>query len=655
MTVQVLDTAGFVQTIFTVKLSVDQANATNGDFNTWQEIYKYICENDETDDHDAIDGASPGVGALDTAMTNILNDIGNQWSALPAYFSKGKCRDTSIGGNDAVNCHHQFNETDDVASHPFLSNGSNDPTDGMGRVYNETYNDQQQIMYITFGTPQFNNLTEFYGGAVLEDIAKLMNNGSLPTVSDLANLVGDTAITFVVLPTLPLVFLFNALSNIAQAKIPITKYYDFMNAMPLYYRCVNTMIQHLAVNLGLTKDAFMLNPNNSALTQNDKIQNLTQPEQIAEAIKSNGGDNLSGIPDIFKDYFDIQQILNKKYQYMDADFDNSQTSDNALNKNRNDDLGPLTDGPTTYLENFFTSFDRTLYGTSLYVGFRIEKGVDTSESVSNETGESDIARKINQKSQEMREARFTTANGHVDGGAVDHALNLLSGVVSGAADSLGLTSLGNVLSGAGVVDIPEVWKSSTFSKSYHFNVSLRSPYGDPYSILQNLYIPLSLLLAGALPRGIGQSAYTAPFVCRAYCKGMFAVPLGVISNMTIKRGADQFGWTTQRLPTCLDISFEIKDLSPAMYLAITDSGATAALQQMFASNSNFQEYLMTLSGMGLNDRLDWLRNLRRKAQYLVTQVRTRKFSPFYWGAGFGNTLPARFISVFVPSTKVPNN
>ena len=637
-----VDTNGFLNNIFSVRLA-PTPGAPNGDFSSYAQVIDYNTHND-----------SPGGTAVaDPVIRSILADIGDQWNASPSYYTKGKCRDTSIGGNDAINCYPQFNETDDVSEHPFLSTYPGDPGSGMGRVYSEVYDDQQQILYLTFGVPQFNNLSDFYGGAIFDQLAQMMNNGTLPTGSEFSSLVGTAVGKFVSLPALPLAFIYRVLGGIGNVKVG--KYCEFKASMPLYYRCVNSMLIHLLINMGLSKDVFMLSPGSASP---GSLSGLTYPEQVAQTNESNDGTPTQGLPDLFRNNgFDIYRILTKKYRYINgADPNNQQTSDDALFDSAADNLVDVTNGPTTYSsKNFITSFKNELYDASLFVGFRIEKGVDTSESFSNETGESTISQQINSKAAEARDAKFSLAGGNVDGGILSSFMDAVGGIVSGTLKTVAGASIENIIAGAGVVDFPDVWKSSSFSKSYHFNISLRSPYGDSYSILQNLYTPLSLLFSGGVPRGIGRAAYTAPFICRAYCKGMFAVPYGMINSMTIKRGADQFGWNTQKLPTCIDVSFEIKDLSPAMYIALADGGTTEAINEIFGANSTFQEYLMTLSGMGLADRLSWLRNIRRKAQYLLAQVQSTKLSPFYWGNVLGNTLPAKMISTFIPTTKLPNN
>jgi len=650
------DTDGFIQSIFSVQLG------PQGDFSSWRDILLYNTMNDGPTGNPDGGTAAFGSPVSSEAMQQILADIGDLWNGIPSYFSRGKARDSSLGGNDAINCYPQFNETDDVAEHPFLSTNPKDTSglSGMGRVYSETYDDQQQVMYMTFGVPQFNNLASFYSNAILGDLARLMNNGVNNTAGNLTYLVGEAIGTFVTLPVLPLIFINNILNNIGST--PITKYYDFQSAMPLYYRAVNSMMIHLTVNMGLSYDTVLAPTGSSQAVTGNTGQNLSADEQAAASLATNNGASTVGLPEMFQDYgFDIYRIMLKKYKYMSADFNPTSVpnSDTVLLATSTD-TSPIVDVSTlagNFLSTTISQFKATFYDASLYVGFRIEKGVDTSESFTNETGESSIAQQINAKAQSARDMNFNLAQGNTGIAGLDAVIKGVGGILSGAADTMGLAAtFENILAGNGLIDFPDVWKSSSTSKNYTFNVSLRSPYGDPYSILQNLYIPLALLLAGGLPRAIGQSAYTAPFVCRAYCRGMFAVPLGMISHITIKRGADQFGWSTTRLPTCLDISFEIKDLSPAMYVAIGSGSTWEALMQVFTANSTFQEYLMTLSGMGLADRIGWLRNLRRKATYLLGQVASTKMSPFYWGATLGNTIPARMISQFIPVTRVvPNN
>jgi hypothetical protein len=144
---------------------------------------------------------------------------------------------------------------------------------------------------------------------------------------------------------------------------------------------------------------------------------------------------------------------------------------------------------------------------------------------------------------------------------------------------------------------------------------LRSHYGDPLSIYQSIYFPLALLLAGALPRQTGATSFTSPFLVRGYSRGLLAVPCGIIDSMTIRRGAQEHGWNYQNLPLCVNVSFSIKDLSPAMYVSIPPGvNNLSSLLKVFGQNNSFQEYMATLSGWGLQQRLSRYQNIKKRLQ-----------------------------------------
>jgi hypothetical protein len=160
-----------------------------------------------------------------------------------------------------------------------------------------------------------------------------------------------------------------------------------------------------------------------------------------------------------------------------------------------------------------------------------------------------------------------------------------------------------------------------------------------------------MLLAAALPRGIGASAYTSPFMINAYCKGMFAIPLGIIDNMTIKRGLAEHGWADSDLPTAVDVSFSIKDLSPAFFLSLADAKFT----KVFNSNSNMQEYLNTLSGLGIAERTFLSAKVKRKAAIAWQVQKSTTFNPTFWGISAGASKYVRLFSNIAPGWRVPNN
>jgi len=641
-----------------------------GDFNNYIEVLGYELQSDlGTDGSGTVDNPS-----TPTAVQSML-DSPSADGAIPVYFTKRKCRDTSIGGNDAINCLPQFCNNDDIPYDLTSSNATGGYLDGnnssgigqMGRVYSQMYDDTKRIAYFTFGVPKFNNVADFYSKAVSDKLLNLMNNGESSVT--IGNLVGTVIGTIIKLPALPLIWIYNAVQG--ATKTPITKYYDFKSTMPLYYRCVNSFLISLAINMGLCNDGYFTQGN--AKLNLDQNGSQTEPTSTAqEAIADSVASSLSpgsatDMPDLFRDYgFDIFQIMLRKHKYEDVNFNiGSMSTDQALQNlmsgsvTTEDTSGTITDDTSTsttsiieeFTDDFITQFGSqvvgTLYDAALFVGFRVEKGTDTSESFGNQTGKSAMEESVNSRISQNRGNIFNTMAGKLSGTALDGFVKAGIDVAKGVVEGAGLQGIENVVAGTAYIDFPEVWMNSDFSRSYSLNLSLRSPYGDPYSLMQNLYIPYAMLFCAAVPRSAGQAAYTSPFLCRVYCRGMFSIPLGIISSMHVKRGADQYGWTYGGLPTCLDISMDLKDLSPALYVAI--GGDADGIPDIFGANSSFQEYMATLSGIGLKERMSFFINIRKKAEYILKLQSATKLSPFYWGMVAGDSLPGRLISRFIPS------
>lgn len=217
-------------------------------------------------------------------------------------------------------------------------------------------------------------------------------------------------------------------------------------------------------------------------------------------------------------------------------------------------------------------------------------------------------------------------------------------------DIFGLTDLGSAVMKGAYIDIPEQYSGSDFNKSHSINLQLRAPYGDSVSIFQAIIVPLACILAGALPRAGGSNSYTQPFLCRIYCKGMFAVPMGIIESVSIKRGDSEFGWTYNNLPTAIDVSITIKDMSPIMYMPMSAGG----LKNILGSDNAFNEYILTLAGVGLFDRISTISRFVRNIQYDAHMLRNKYFNPIYWAHNISSYEPIQFVSSFIPKTLISN-
>ena len=313
-------------------------------------------------------------------------------------------------------------------------------------------------------------------------------------------------------------------------------------------------------------------------------------------------------------------------------------------------------------KDWASEFWHSMLGASEFLGFRITNSTDASESFSNSTQESAFARAYNEKVSSAMHVQNDIAGGAQGAVSADQNFlqkgvgmvkNLIGGVLGAlkSFDCLGITDLGQALMQGSWIDIPEQYSGSDFNKSHSLSIQLRSPYGDMVSIYQSIIVPLACLLAGTLPRGSGENSYTQPFLCRVYCKGMFAIPMGIIDSLSIKRGDSEFGWNYNQIPLCIDVSLSIKDMSPIMYLALNDS----VYGGIFATDSTFNQYLNTLSGMGLFDQISAFSRIKRNLAYTSHRLRNKIFNPAYWSYSISQWNVVQGVAAVLPVTTIPKN
>ncbi len=696
------DSANWVHGCFTVKVG-DQ-------FKTYLDVLKY-AQQDEIFGNDGKPALDPNVKKT---LDGVAKDDQGNDATLPKYFSLRKCRDTSLGGNDAINPLPQFNIDDDI-SHPLYYATLNGEV-GMGQVYSENYDDTQQILYLGFGVPLFNDLATFWTSGTDFQFAKFVNTGSGWTAEKIGYLLGSIPVRIISIATIPLRWIDAWTDNLQQVKI--SKYYTFQSQMPMYFRYVNTILVLLATNMHIVGSEASTNATGSQTSGTTPIE--------LEGQAKNGNDDLSGLSSVFRNFgLDMAKIVTKRYFYEKGNRNDpifERSTDGALEKYSKLDDGSETfqDGSSTtstnptdgtdggvpnvdstpkgvwtkkWFDAFAAAYETAIYDGHLFIGLRIERGTGASESFTNSTGESKISQAVNAKFDEGLDARTSTGNfgsgglsglgilGDVISGVVDAA----KGVVTGLTSAFSMDPLGAVVTGTARVDIPEVWTSSTFSRSSSFTINCMSPYGDFESIFQSEYVPLACILAGVLPRATGTSSHSSPFVCQAYCRGVFSSPLCIIESVSVTRGADQFGFSAARLPLELSIQLNLKDLYPVMAMsmgggslingysiggaavgAIAGGGVAGAAagavagniaKEIFQEDDPFSEYMMTLSGMGLRDRLSPYRNMRKKAQILLTTIFRNRLSPYMLGMEGGSSLRvSRVISAFASSgSNLPSN
>lgn len=610
-------------------------------------------------------------------------------------------QDTRLGANDAINCFYQFNRDDDIV-HPATYSQANGYY-GEGRVYNDTTQRNQTIAFFTFGIPQFVDVAKALMDAVHEPTARVNAAGydrkGLFSLGKLFGTVAALSFSIVIVPYR----LFKAAANWLTTQ-RVSKFVEFKSEMAAYYNYVDAMIAQWIVATGIYGNG----KSESAQGKDtrgiwNKITNAITPGFIAED---------ASLPPIFRvvgpSIYDIMQVksrilglhamgsgytrtpvaevMNKRTKpgagESDPYYDEGQADDFAPWSGERlipNDPGPVNESggfwegvkdvaskTCEFIGAAWSNTKATAVGATQYVGFRIEKTTVSQENFGNSTKPSPLGETVNGKIRAARDK--AAAMGFTGMGLSENKINTWAGTdessvfsldslvefIRGATTSLaswvGLGSVTSALTAAAYIDIPDEYSDSTYNKSFSINFQLRSPYGDIVSIYQSIIVPLFMIMAAALPRAAGDHSYQSPFVLRAYCAGRFSVPLGIIESLSIVRGNSDFGWTYQNMPTQIDVSITIKDLSSMMYMALRGSSISDTIN---LDDSNYCEYINTLAGVGLAERVNCLIQSSRKAQLASHRWRNKWTNPNFYTGYLGNSAVGQAVGLCISDSSIP--
>lgn len=166
------------------------------------------------------------------------------------------------------------------------------------------------------------------------------------------------------------------------------------------------------------------------------------------------------------------------------------------------------------------------------VSFFIDgKQTSFNDSLSNSTSDSMLAGVIGKGSDVVKEMQFLFGKSFDPNDVIDTSQQNLENSVSKVMSSLtknnsivkqmtdNVSSNLNTIIHGGNVAFPELWKDSSYDKTYDITIRLVSPYGDKESIYLYILAPIFHLMALAYPRQLGANGYANPFLVRAFCKG----------------------------------------------------------------------------------------------------------------------------------------
>jgi len=582
----------------------------------------------------------------DSKIANVTDKANRYWSSATNKFV-----DTRLGGNIGINSRPQFTRYSDIRVKGNLAGRQDVKLDsvtgnyGMGRYYSEAIDDSSQIVYMRFGVPQFNSLTDYLLRAFDSSSVALARTGRTPSAFFTAGRLVGTAVGVKAFPVIAITILAGKAINAVFLR-PTSKFYTMKPTMHLYWSTVNTLVNTLAINKGIL-------PKIMASEEDEKLgRPFTLDQDYLNAISSL-------MPDIFtgSNYFNIwstankaQRMANQQYvnDYDDADKSSptdytgrlmkTMTGNGSHVTNIRDDNGKAGISGAIerliqfgyYIENdeksekleldprakenkdpnwyqeFFTYFDADFRGGAQFATFRVDNTGSVSESFGNSTVESDLSSKINGLSSQARQARFSFADGNIIGGniigdlvqgTIGAAKDLMVGALDGV--TVGFSTLLMGIGGSGYMDIPKNWQSSTATlPKSNYTIQLISPYGNPMSQMINIYIPLCMLLAGSLPLSTGKQSYTSPFLCQIYDRGRCQVRLGMIESLSITRGTSSLAFNKIGAPLAIDVSFSVVDLSSIMHMPVS-SGKIFEFDITLDEDNILTDYLAVLANQSM--------------------------------------------------------
>lgn len=230
-----------------------------------------------------------------------------------------------------------------------------------------------------------------------------------------------------------------------------------------------------------------------------------------------------------------------------------------------------------------------------FMSFRVNAKDEVSDSFTNSTREPEISSSMNSLSAKARSFNFSTSGGKTGFDMVDSAISGVKDFIGGMAESVHLTGLAAIY-GASYVDIPDVWDASEADVgTLSYNIQLRSPYGDDFSIFTNIIVPLCGILAFVLPLATGKQTHTSPFLVEAYNRGKVTTRLGMVTAVNVTRGTGNLGWRPDGKPLAVDVSITIKDLSRVVTMPIMTGPS------VFDNDNKYTDYLATLGAASLHE------------------------------------------------------
>ena len=578
-----------------------------------------------------------------------------------------------------------------------------DPDIGMGRYYGEVIDANAFNVYFTFGVPEFNSMLTFILFSSDYRQTVIANTGRSPVAYDIGKVWGTAA--FIIGTGVVGVALLLAKSFIKYFVAPGRfTYYSMKPTMPSYWATVNSIVTMMATELGILNPVFMPKKKDTMLGGPLKIDQDDMDflhEYFPDIFRKNNYIDVFAIAtkaqrrylneflanydnfknsnkDITKLAEDAIRIKKNVYKHDDTSYeeyvsklnlissslygykkDNTNSNKSIDLKNNLNKVGTVTvetpdgldmppreiDKPNV-LSEFIDQFKATITEGAQYAIFRVENPGRISESFRNTTKDIELEGMLKSIGNKVKTIEFNMSGGNLLPGMKDiigYSKDIIHGTLDGL--TMNLSNVVSALMGDMNIEFPKRWDdSSAVFPTMTYRIKLVSPYGNPISQLQNIYIPLAAIMAGALPRAAGPSSYTSPFLCSMFLRGYQYITLGMITSLTITRGTANLPFNKQRRPLAIDVSFTVTDFSKILNVP-TQSSMLSPANVMYADDAPLNRYIAAMCGRNAFTTLNFLPRLKLKLSRFVDSAQAM-IDPNHLGMRSGDLVPDVIKDIF---------
>ncbi len=263
------------------------------------------------------------------------------------------------------------------------------------------------------------------------------------------------------------------------------------------------------------------------------------------------------------------------------------------------DLKLKVDGGTPgHWESLKEAFGAELADGAAFAVFNVESTGSMSESFSNSAGENKMGNILNSIASGSRSLSYSLAGGNIAAGLSDFTEGVKAVLAQGASTAT-LNIVDPIISAlyGNKIEIGKQWEDSSSPPPHpSYKMQLISPYGNAMAQLQNIYIPLAMILATVVPRSTGTQSYTSPFNCQVFDRGRCQIPFGIVDSVTVSRGTSNLSFNTRGQAMAIDVSFSILDLSNTMFMHVANPSFLEAFKSVDSDNS-FDDYLTAIAGL----------------------------------------------------------